>query len=140
MSAKEITSLLEGHGIRPTANRQLIAAALSEADGPLTMTELEDRIVTIDKSGIFRTLVLFREHHLVHTIEEEDGVRYELCRSHDHAHDDDTHVHFLCERCGRTFCLEEIPIPAVRLPEGYLTQAVTYLVKGICPDCRQDAT
>ena len=135
MRIQEITQLLEEHGVKPTANRLLIAAALRDAERPLTMTELEDRIGSIDKSGIFRTLILFRSHHLVHTIEEEEGLRYELCLSHDHDNDNDTHVHFHCVRCGRTFCLEDIPIPETILPDGYRPETVTYLVKGICPDC-----
>ena len=136
MSAKDITRLLEEHGIKPTANRQRIVSTLAEAGFPMTMADLEDRLETIDKSGIFRTLVLFREKKLVHTIEEEDGVRYELCHSHDHEEDDDAHLHFHCLKCGRTFCMERIPLPKVELPEGFAAESATYLVKGVCPDCR----
>ena len=54
------------------------------------MTELEEAIVTIDKSGISRSLALFRKCHLVHAIEDGDGnVKYELCMSHSHSDDDD---------------------------------------------------
>ena len=45
----------------------------------MSLSELEYKILSIDKSGIFRALTLFREHHLVHVIEDGgDGVRYEL--------------------------------------------------------------
>ena len=39
MSAKDITRLLEEHGIKPTANRQRIASTLAEAGFPMTMAE-----------------------------------------------------------------------------------------------------
>ena len=64
-------------------------------------------------------------------------MRYELCRSHDEEHDDDIHVHFYCEHCRRTYCLEDTKIPPVELPGGFVMNAVNYMVKGICPACRK---
>jgi Fe2+/Zn2+ uptake regulation proteins len=136
LTQSECIDLMERHGIKPTANRILVAKALSEAACPLSLSELEEKIFTIDKSGIFRTLTLFHEQHLVHAIADGNGTRYELCRSHDDDHDDDLHVHFQCERCGQTFCLEEIPIPPVQLPEGYQPVSANLTVKGVCPKCK----
>ena len=137
MNDSDITTLMKEHGIRPTANRIIVAKALLEGRHPLTMSELEERIGSIDKSGIFRALTLFKEHLLVHTLEDIEGVRYELCHSHDHAIDNDMHMHFHCEQCGETICLEDFSIPEVQLPEGYLMQSATFVLKGICPKCRK---
>ena len=136
MSTAEAEALLRERGIRPTANRILIAAAIAASDRPLSLTELEDGLDTIDKSGIFRTLEVFKEHHLVHCIEDAGIIRYELCRSHGHDRDDDLHPHFRCEICHRTFCLEGTEIPTVPLPDGFTATGWNYLVKGICPDCK----
>lgn len=134
--AKSIEMLLE-HGIRPTANRIMLVRTLAEAERPLTMTELENLVDTIDKSNIFRALALFREQHLVHVLQDgADAVRYELCHSHDEEHDNDVHAHFYCERCGQTYCLNDIPIPMVALPEGYRMSTINYLIKGVCPKCQ----
>lgn len=135
MSKSDVEKLLKEHGIKITANRLLVAEALGEGERPLSLMELEDRIGTIDKSGIFRCLNLFKESHLVHSIEDVEGTRYELCLSHDADHDEDTHVHFYCEKCHRTFCLDEIHIPAVVLPKGYDAHTANYLIKGVCPLC-----
>ena len=136
MKEPEIIEILMEHGIRPTANRITLVKSLGEADRPLTMNELEDQIETIDKSNIFRALTLFKEQHLVHVIADGgDAVRYELCHSHEEEHDNDVHVHFYCERCQQTFCLNEISIPQVKLPDGYRMTTINYLVKGICPKC-----
>ena len=136
MEQEPILRLMEHHGVKPTANRILIAGALSRAGRPMSMGELEDALETVDKSVISRTLSLFREQHLVHVIEDGgDGVRYELCHSHHDDHDDDTHVHFHCESCGRTFCLEDIPVPEVPVPDGFKPSSVNYMIKGLCPDC-----
>lgn len=128
--------LLEEHDVKPTANRLIVLRALESAGRPMSLSELEHRIQTIDKSGIFRTLTLFREQHLVHVIEDGgDGVRYELCHSHHHDIDDDLHVHFYCEQCHRTFCLEHIPVPVIEVPTGFFMNSANYMVKGICPEC-----
>lgn len=137
MNESDLTLLMQQHGIRPTANRIIVAKALAEESRPLTMGELEDRIGSIDKSGIFRTLTLFKEQHLVHALEDGDGTRYELCHSHDHAIDNDMHVHFHCERCGATICLEDLPIPKVQLPEGYEMQNANFVITGRCPKCKK---
>ena len=128
--------LLLDHDIRPTANRLLVARALADSHRPLSLAELEQRLLTLDRSSIFRVLALFRDQHLVHVIEGgSEGVHYELCQSHSHDQDDDQHAHFHCERCHRTFCLWDIAVPVVALPEGYEATGFNYLIKGICPDC-----
>ena len=138
MNEKQIEGLLEQHGIKLTANRILIAKVMSTLDYPISMKELETMLLTMDKSSIFRTLSLFKSHHLVHQMEDgNDIVRYELCHSHSEEEDEDIHVHFYCEHCHRTFCLNEIPVPQVNLPIGYRQTAVNYMIKGICPDCSQ---
>ena len=40
-----------------------------------------------------------------------------------------------CEVCGRTFCLEELPVPPVRYPAGFAVESVEYMAHGVCPDC-----
>ena len=127
--------LLEKHGVKATPNRVLVARALADAGRPLSMMELESLLETIDKSSIFRTLTVFKDAHLVHALEDTgDGVRYELCHATG-SHDDDIHVHFHCTVCHKTYCLHDVPIPPVSVPEGYQAQSSSYLIHGICPDC-----
>lgn len=128
--------LLQRHGIKPTSNRIVVVKALGAAAVPLSMTELENKILTIDKSGIFRCLTLFREHHLVHLVEDgEGGMKYELRRSGDHDDDDDMHVHFFCEQCKRLTCLYDTPVPQTNAPAGSLLHSVNLTMRGICADC-----
>ena len=90
MEEKHLLELMQRHGVKPTANRIVIARTLAAAGRPLSMTELETRVETIDKSNVFRTLQTFREAHLVHVLDDSgDGVRYELCHRHDDDQDDD---------------------------------------------------
>ena len=130
-------ALLESHKIKPTANRILVLRTLAEVRQPLSLSELECEMLSVDRSSVFRVLTLFREHHLVHVLEDgSDSVRYELCHSTDgHEHDDDQHVHFYCEQCQQTFCITDVPIPTVCLPDGYVLESVNYMAKGLCPRC-----
>jgi len=131
-------SLLQVHGIKPTANRILVAKALASSIQPQSLAELERRIISIDKSNIFRALVLFREQHLVHAIEgSSDGTKYELCYSHDHEHDDDQHPHFYCEKCQQTYCLNDAELPEIQLPQGFEAHSSNLMIKGLCPHCKK---
>lgn len=138
MDEQTCVCLLEEHGIKPTANRIVVVKALASSMQPQSLAELERRILTIDKSNVFRALILFREHHLVHAIEGScDGTKYELCYSHSQDHDEDLHPHFFCEQCLQTFCLDGTAIPRIPLPPGFEAHAVNYMIKGICPHCRK---
>ncbi|MBR0246945.1 MAG: transcriptional repressor [Bacteroidales bacterium] len=130
----KVEHLMAEHGVKVTANRLLIARALEQAGRPLSMMELEAQVESIDKSNVFRSLMAFKDAHLVHVL-DGDPVRYELCHSHHQDHDDDLHVHFFCVKCHKTYCLEEIPVPPVQAPEGYQVQEESYLLRGICPQC-----
>ena len=129
-------SLMQAHGVKPTANRILILRALLGAGRPLSMTEIETELESVDKSIISRTLSAFREARLLHVLADGgDSIRYEVCHCAAEDEDSDRHVHFHCTRCGRTFCLEELPVPAVTMPAGYRAEHVNFIVEGICPNC-----
>lgn len=136
MDENKCILLLEKHGIKPTSNRIVIAKALAACDNPASMKELEDMILTIDKSNIFRALTIFRDCHLVHTVEDgAGGTKYELCFSKSSETDEDEHMHFYCERCHKTFCLNDMPIPSLAVPQGYQIHSVNFMIKGLCPKC-----
>ena len=92
--------LMQEHGIKATANRILILRALLQAGRPLSMTEIETALESVDKSIISRNLAVFRERRLLHVLSDEDGVRYEVCHCAEEEEDSDRHVHFHCEVCG----------------------------------------
>lgn len=123
-------------GVKPTAVRLLVFSALQATARPVSVSDLETSLQTVDKSTIFRTLTLFLEHHLIHGIEDGSGaVKYELCHGEWDCSVRDMHLHFFCERCHRTFCFKDMPIPEVDLPEGFAMHGVNFVIKGLCPDC-----
>ena len=138
MNTNEIEDFLIGKGVKPTANRILVARELFSVSHPVSLSDIEHSIDTMDKSSIFRVLELLADKEVIHVI--EDGTRslkYEICHNHGHHNINDQHIHFYCERCRETFCLEDINVPIIKLPAGFRSRAVNYLVKGICPKCNE---
>ena len=131
----KIKEKLVNRNITPTPVRILVYRKLLESEMPLSLSDLETRLESVDKSSISRTLNLFRNYHLVHSFNDGSGsVKYEICMSDEAIHDD-MHVHFHCEKCGSTFCLNEIKIPEVILPKDFHAKELSYIIKGICAEC-----
>ena len=138
MNSQDIISRLESKGIRPTANRILVMKTLMGELNPQSLSNLERKMVSMDKSSIFRTLTLFLEHDVVHAFEDGRGVLcYELCEEKGACDHHDGHIHFYCESCQRSFCMEDIHIPSFELPEGFYPHSISFVIKGECPDCRK---
>ena len=138
MNSQDMISRLESKGIRPTANRILVMKTLMGEQNPQSLSKLERKMVSMDKSSIFRTLTLFLEHDVVHAFEDGRGVLcYELCEEKGACDHHDGHIHFYCESCQRSFCMEDIHIPSFELPEGFYPHSISFVIKGECPDCRK---
>lgn len=138
METEDIIQKLEAKGIKPTANRILVMKALKSDSHPQSLSMLERKMVTMDKSSIFRVLTLFLEHDVVHSFEDGRGIlNYELCRSDGKCSQSDNHVHFYCESCQRSFCLDDIHIHDIPLPDGFYAHSLSFVVKGECAECRR---
>ena len=136
MNSQDMISRLESKGIRPTANRILVMKTLMGEQNPQSLSNLERKMVSMDKSSIFRTLTLFLEHDVVHAFEDGRGVLcYELCEEKGACDHHDGHIHFYCKTCQRSFCMENIHIPSFELPEGFYPHSISFVIKGECPDC-----
>jgi len=124
---------LKDKGIRPTAMRMLVLKELDNAENALNLNELESFFDKVDHVTLYRTIKTFEEHHLIHSVfDGKDSVRYALCSSNClHV----SHVHFHCDQCERTICLERVPVPLVTLPDGYIGSRPNYVISGVCSEC-----
>lgn len=141
METQEIDDYFERKGVHPTPNRVLVLQALrraEETETPMTLTDLETTLDPMDKSSIFRVLTLFLEQDIVHVFEDGRGlINYELCGSEGACDHTDRHIHFYCESCRQSFCMEEIPLPELDLPDGFTAHSISFVIKGECPKCRR---
>ncbi|GHV25093.1 transcriptional regulator [Bacteroidia bacterium] len=127
---------LEERNIKPTAIRILILKAMLNYRQAFSMTDLETELDTVDKSTISRTIKLFHDNRLIHSIDDGSGsVKYSVCHSHCNCDIEDQHVHFTCVYCHKTFCLENTAIPTLEIPQSLIPTSVNMVVKGYCANC-----
>ncbi|WP_295126978.1 Fur family transcriptional regulator [uncultured Chitinophaga sp.] len=91
-----------------------------------------------DRVTIYRTLQTFLDKGIVHKIPTTDtSVRYALCKSDckEHEHHDH-HIHFQCDNCGSTTCLDGTDVPPIQLPNGFAAKNVEVVVSGVCKECK----
>lgn len=134
-----INDILKQNQLSITDNRSKILELFHKIDKALSHADIERMSgKNFDRVTIYRTLQTFVEKGIIHTIPTADNsVVYALCKeacSEGHHHDD--HVHFICDKCGATYCLEQTNVPAVNIPKGFSLHRVNVLVNGFCKNCR----
>lgn len=133
------TYLLQEHKLRITNCRKQVLKTFLERKSALSHADLEEVLSKdYDRVTLYRTLKTFLENDLIHRVLDDGGsTKYALC-THTHAGEEDhdhEHVHFKCEKCGKTICIEEVSLPHVILPKGYINKEVNLLVTGVCDKC-----
>lgn len=134
---EQLRETLKGHHLRTTTCREDVLLTFMNKKNALSHGDLEGALgENYDRVTIYRTLKTFLEKGIIHKVLDDEGLRYALC-SHQcseekHQHD---HIHFKCNECGKTNCLENLHIPNVALPDGYQPESFNLLIQGKCPEC-----
>jgi len=134
----EIRDLLKKNQLSITESRQRILGLFLKSDGALSHADIEKRIADgIDRVTIYRTLQIFEEKGIIHNIPSSDNtVKYALCKEDcAEGHHHDNHVHFVCDSCYKTICLEDVHVPEVILPKGFSPRESNMVVSGVCSEC-----
>jgi Fur family ferric uptake transcriptional regulator len=131
--------ILKRHNLSVTDCRKTILDVFLQSKMALGHHDMEEKTrERFDRVTIYRTLQTFIDKGIVHTIPTSDNsVKYALCREEcTEGHHHHNHIHFICERCGLTTCLDGTHIPSIHLPKGYKSSQVNMVVNGVCPNCR----
>lgn len=134
-----IRDLLKRNHMSITDSRMQIMDLFYNNEGALAHADIEKKTSDkIDRVTIYRTLQTFEEKGLIHSIPTADNsVKYALCKEQcEEGHHHDNHVHFICDECNKTICLEDVLVPEVKLPKGFEPQQSNMVVNGICGECR----
>ncbi|MDN3669164.1 transcriptional repressor [Echinicola jeungdonensis] len=134
----KINSILKSHQLRVTNCRSDVLDTFLHKEMALSHSDLEETLQeNYDRVTIYRTLKTFLDHDLIHKVLDDTGVvKYALCtHSASEEHHDHEHVHFKCEKCGNTQCIEEISLPQISLPKGFVGKEMNLLIHGICDKC-----
>ncbi len=135
-----ISDILKRNQLSITESRQKILELFHQSASALAHADIEKLTgEQFDRVTIYRTLQTFVEKGIIHTIPSTDNaVYYALCRDECSAgHHKDDHVHFICDDCGTTYCLDHVIIPNIVLPKGFLSKQTDVLVSGICKNCSE---
>ena len=134
----EVAEILKRNQLSVTDSRQKILELFRLSNSALAHADIEKKTSEqFDRVTIYRTLQTFVEKGIVHIIPTTDNsVLYALCKDNcSQGHHYDDHVHFICDNCGTTYCLEHITIPNVEVPGNFVTKRTDVVVSGLCDKC-----
>jgi len=135
----KIETLLKQNSMSVTDSRKKILKLFLDQAGALAHGDIEKKAgEKFDRVTIYRTLQAFVDKGIIHTIPTADNlIRYALCKDDcSEGHHHDHHIHFVCDNCGNTYCLDDIVTPDIKLPKGYSAEHVEVVVEGICKNCK----
>jgi Fur family transcriptional regulator, ferric uptake regulator len=133
-----IQDILKRNRLSVTDSRVKILELFLAQPGALAHGDIEKRTgERFDRVTVYRTLNSFLSKGIIHSIPTADNsIRYALCKENcAEGHHHDNHVHFVCDDCGNTTCLDEVTIPDIHLPVGYRPKQVEMVVNGTCKAC-----
>jgi len=133
-----LNEILRRKHLSVTDSRKKILSLFLAGSDALAHGDIEKKAgEKFDRVTVYRTLQTFVEKGIIHTIPTADNsVRYALCKDCTEGHHHDDHVHFVCNSCGKTICLDDVVSPGIELPAGYRAQTVQVVINGTCKDCR----
>jgi Fur family ferric uptake transcriptional regulator len=131
-------NILNDFDLRKTKTRSEILDLFLTQPQAISYTDIEESLdQNHDRVTVYRTLKTFLEKGIIHKIPSDSGnPKYALCpdecSEEQHSHE---HVHFKCESCAQTTCLETVQVPQIKLPMGYTSRESSLLVTGYCANC-----
>lgn len=136
---EDVLTILKKNNLSVTEGRKVILNLFLQSGGAMAHADIEKGSgASFDRVTVYRTLQTFVEKGIVHQIPTTDNsVLYALCKDRCEAgHHHDNHVHFICEACQKTSCLDEVTVPKVKLPAGFQPSHAEMVVHGVCKDCQ----
>jgi Fur family ferric uptake transcriptional regulator len=140
--AQDIKEILKKNKLSITASREKILNLFLEQAGALAHGDIEKKAgEKFDRVTVYRTLQVFVEKGIIHTIPTADNsILYALCKDDcEEGHHHDHHVHFVCTNCKITYCLDDVVTPSIKLPQGYVIRQIEVIAEGICNNCQNKA-
>src|SRR5215210_6724348 len=134
MDTISINNILKSNQLSVTDPRKKILELFRANERALSHHDIEEKTVEkFDRATIYRTLQTFVEKGIIHTIPTPDNsVLYALCKDEcTQGHHHDNHVHFVCDNCNVTYCLDSVVTPEVNLPRAFKPKVIDVVVSGV---------
>ena len=136
---ENVKDILKQNRLSVTGSRVEILELFLAKGNALSHCDIEKNTgESFDRVTVYRTLQTFVEKGIIHLIPTTDNsIKYALCKNDcGPGHHHDNHVHFICDECSKTICLEDVNVPEVKLPEGFKPTQAEMVVTGICGECQ----
>jgi Fur family transcriptional regulator, ferric uptake regulator len=138
MNINKAKELLVKYDLRLTESRLSVLKIFMRKSYAMTLQDIEKVLNNdSDRVTVYRTLKTFIKSGLIHKVLDDEGnMKYALCSEScsEEKHDHD-HLHFKCMKCEQTSCIEDIKIPQISMPSGYVLLKSNILIQGICRGC-----
>lgn len=133
----DLKNVLNNFKLKTTPCRAEVLTLLLGNEHALSHSDIEQQVdQSFDRVTVYRTLRTFLDKGLIHKVLDDEGVtKYALCNECSKEEHNHEHVHFKCEQCGHTQCLDQIQIPDISLPAGFRASQKNLLIQGICNQC-----
>ncbi len=136
---EQLSKIFKKNRLSVTDGRKKILELFLKSPKALTHADIEKKTgENFDRVTVYRTLQVFVDKGIIHNIPTTDNsILYALCKDNcEEGHHHDNHVHFICDSCNKTICLDDVTVPDVKLPKGFKPNHAEMVVNGICDDCR----
>jgi len=141
LSFEDLVSRLRASGVRITAPRRMVLAALAESGSHVTAEELHRRVRAdhpeVSVSSVYRTMELLTDHGVVDHVHLGHGpAQYHLTQ--------ERHAHLVCNGCGAVSevdaSLSEPFAAEVERTLGFHLDLGHFALTGWCDVCRSART
>lgn len=146
---KETIGILKENHLKITDCRVQMLELFMQERKMITHSEIEKSLsVKHDRVTVYRTLNSFIDKNIIHKIASTDPVgKYALCTVEDHCNDchqhnehvhNNEHIHFVCDVCKATTCIDSDISKLISLPKGYALNHKNITFSGICDKCGKE--
>lgn len=134
-SLERLAGLLQSKGIRPSAQRIAVLAAVADGrkhpSAEDIYTVMSKQFPSLSRTTVYNSLRILSKSGLLRELEIESGcLRYDMAMQPPHSH-------FICRECSRIF---DMPMPdgmtEITDPR-FDIDTVEVTLRGLCPECRK---
>jgi len=135
ISMAPVDNIIKSAGLKVTEIRRKMILLLASTDIALSHADIQEELGSgYDKVTIYRNLHTFIKKGVLHQVPNDSrSAKYAFVNPEDKICG--AHAHFICEKCGNTYCLEMLQKTKVELPEKFTLHTISIVAEGVCSMC-----
>lgn len=131
-----MVNLLKSKKLRVTDFRLAVLGVFERHKNAISVDQIEAELDSFDRITLYRTLKSFKEKGLIHEITMPGDIKKlalcaDQCSDSHHSHN---HIHFHCNNCNETYCLDVDNFPQIGL-NNFTVNQIEIQARGLCDNC-----